>query len=432
MEPETVCSDKPLLTIKVPTAVSDAPKTLATPLIAAPISAPVGNSATLIKIEPNVAMETLGGAKPVQVKVLSHDDHTYSSPGPPTLLATHTNSEEAKEHTIPVEVTEDSKSAVSQASLSVDQVNEGTTSNDTTNGDQVIPSEQPSVPSANHITANIYQATFSNGYPTADQTTSNVDQAIPSVDQDIPSTDQDTPTVDQASPSVDQTSPSIDQATPNFDQITPGVDQATPSVDQIVSAIHQSDPSIDKVTAPDQGTIALDEVGDSIDQVANDSIDQPTASVDNVTDQSISTVDKGAKDVITDDQATISMDDQAESSADKTTSVDHITDQELPSTDLSVGNKPTEIDQTTNKVDNVATDSVIDHATPTTDQVTPSVDQTTPVVDHASPTTDQTYAPSDLNVSTSDQAMVTIEKKSRTRGSNRIASKMKMVQMLIK
>ena len=432
MGPETVCSDKPLLAIKVPTAASDAPKTLATPLIAAPISAPVGNSATLIKIEPNVAMETLGGAKPVQVKVLSHDDHTYSSPGPPTLLATHINSEEAKEHTTPVEVTEDSKSAVSEASLSVDQVNEGTTSNDTTTGDQVIPSDQPSVPSADRITANIYQATFSNGYPTADQTTANVDQAIPSVDQDIPSTDQDTPTVDQASPSVDQTSPSIDQATPNFDQITPSVDQVTPSVDQIVSAVHQSDPSIDKVTAPDQGTIALDEVRDSIDQVANDLIDQPTASVNHVTDQSISTVDQGAKDVITDDQTTITMDDQADSSADKTTSVDHVTDQELPSTDLSAGKKPTEIDQTTNKVDNVATDSVIDHATPTTDPVTPSVDQTTPVVDHASPTTDQTYAPSDLNVSTSDQAMVTIEKKSRTRGSNRIASKMKMVWVLIK
>ena len=95
---------------------------MATPLIATPIITPVGSSATVIKIEPNVAMETMGGAKPVQVKVLSHDDHTYSSPGPPTLLTTTVNPAEGQ--TTSQTADGNGRTAIDQASPTVDQVND--------------------------------------------------------------------------------------------------------------------------------------------------------------------------------------------------------------------------------------------------------------------------------------------------------------------
>lgn len=389
-EPETVSSssDRPIVSLSDKPPTSDTSKTsnLATPLIATPIITPVGNSATLIKIEPNVAMETIGGAKPVQVKVLSHDDHTYSSPGPPTLLTTAVNAAEMKEDQ--THAVDDNRD---QTLLTVDQMNDETTSNN------------------NMVTATS-------------------DQAVSSDDQNGPPTDHITPNIDQT----------LDQTTADVDQITPSVNETTANVDQVTSGIDQTTPS--KVTTTEQGAIKLDEDKVSVDNVTpnvvDHAIDQPAVSSDHVTDQSISTMDQASdvkvtKDVnAVTDQVAVPMDDQTDSSADQARSVDdhatHTADQASPNVDHSVATKAECTDKVTNQV---STDPVNDNATPTTtNPAILNVNQTTPTADHPTPAADQGTT-SDQRISGSDQNVVTIEKKSRTRGSNRIASKMKMVQV---
>lgn len=405
-QPEAVpsdSSDKPVGALaNKPAITSDASKAnnMATPLIVTPIITPVGNSATLIKIEPNVAMETLGGAKPVQVKVLSHDDHTYSSPGPATLLTTNANAIEAKE-----DQNTSQMAAADQTSLIVDQ---GTTSNDksaATTSDQAASYDDQTIPLADQITSNIDHSGFTTDHSTliVDQPTSSVEQSTPNVGQPTPSVDQPTPTVDQPTLTVDQVPSGVDQVAVNVDEDT-GEDtvEGKPIVDQITAA------------------------------TTTQSTDQDT-NTDNNTDQSINegSDTKDSKHVmISVDQAT-PMDIQTASTADQ--SVDDHVDQ-TSKDDLSVTSKATFVDQAETDQIKVATvDSVNKNITPTaTVQASLSVDQIPPTIDHATPVANQVTAPSqDQSISVSDQTVLTVEKKTRTRGSNRIASKMKMAQVCL-
>ena len=382
-----------------------------TPLIATPIITPVANSATLIKIEPNIAMETIGGGKPVQVKVLSHDDHTYSSPGPATLLTTAFNAAEGQTTSLPTD-----GSVANQAP--VDQVNDPNDNMTDTNCDQS--SDSQAVSSADQITG---QANLSN-----DRTTDSIDQATSIIDQ--PNVDQSTTSVD------DQSTTSVDQSTANTDQLNSVVNQSTPSVDQPTSNVNQSTlivdqptPSVDQPTpsgeelvpSTDQGALSVDQITPKMaDQDAAErkiTVDQVIPTDDHSGDQTMEKVSdiKATKGAV--DQAIASMDDQTNPVISNSDLAAHVVDQSSQRIDQHK-EKKAEIDQ----INIVTTDTV-------NNDVPADGDQTTPMVHRVPPVADQGDTNANQKTPASDQTVPTIERKSRTRGSNRITGKMKMAQV---
>ena len=368
-----------------------------TPLIATPIITPVANPATLIKIEPNIAMETLG-SKPVQVKVLSHDDHTYSSPGPATLLTTAFNSEATSLAT--------DETVANQAT--VHQVTDSDDGMDDTTCDQT--SDSQTVSSADQIT----DQALSN-----DHTTDSIDPAIPNVDHSTTSVDQSTPSVDQSTANTDHLDSVIDRSTPSVDQSIPNVDQstliATSSVDlptlsgeELVPSTGQHSLGVDQTTpkVADQDATESRVAVDQVIPTDNHSADQIMEKPSNM---------KATKSAI--NQA---VDDQMNPANQVTSNSDHaahIVDQPSQKLDHHIDVKA-EIDQV-----NIVITSTVNNDVPA------DADQTTPTLDRVSPLADQGDTNTNQKTPVSDQTVPTIEKKSRTRGSNRITGKMKMAQV---
>ncbi|XP_065883321.1 bromodomain-containing protein 8-like isoform X2 [Dysidea avara] len=361
----------------------------ATPLIATPIVTPmISTSATTIKIEPNVAMETIAAAaaKPVQVKVLSHDDHTYSSPGPPTLLSTPETANEmlpSSDRITPTTPPATNDSIISQVTTTNDQVT-GDHDQDTTTADQAI------VPAIDQAPSNLV----------ADQLNQvNPDQAI-NVDQTSP--DKHAPTVDDHA-IIDQASSTDDQVTNKAvtgtkEPSTPTEKQTAVSTEKQATPIEKQDTPTEKQDTPTEKHVT------------------PAEKQTTPTEKEVTPTEKQATPsvVITPANEQVTpMKEQATSSKEQFTPTgEEVTPTKEQATPTNEQVTPTQQATPVSPTNTPVVPATEQAATPTTEKATPTSEQVTPTANEATPSAD-----------------ADIEKKTRTRGSSRISGKMKVPQV---